>query len=127
VGLSAATYATALAAVTGLQSASDQAVIAARRPAVESLAAMRLQNDAATARLDRARERYDALAGDYAAVASDVSAFEDAIGQLSDVVAKVARTSASLPDRAALRTSISASRPASRPTVHATTGASGAP
>ena len=126
LGLSTATYAAALAAVAGLQSADDQAAIAARQPSVDAIATLARRNDALAARLDRAAADYSALAAGYGPMAERITGLETEIDALAGVVAKVDRTASSLPSRVAIVRSVKSAPAASRPTTHATTGASGA-
>ena len=127
LGVSVATYAAALATVASLQSSTDRAVMAERQPAVDTLASLGRHNDELTARLDHAATRFDAVAGGYAPLVHDLGSLEASIDDLAVTVAGIARTSAALPTRVTIPRTVRAAPAASRPTSHATTGASGAP
>ncbi len=127
LGMSAATYATALASVAAIQSSTDLATLDERQPAIDAITTLGRHNDELAARIDRAATRYDAVAGTYAPLVDDVASLEAAIDKLAGTVAGIGRTSASLPTRVSIPRSVRAAPAAPRPASHATTGASGAP
>lgn len=125
LGLSAGAYAITLAGVAGLQSATDQATIAAREPtqiAAEALAAThdRLEAELAAAResMTTAGQGYD----DSLALMTDLQARLDA---LAAAVGDLEGQTLALPTRLSLPSAPRVSAAASRPATQATTGASG--
>jgi hypothetical protein len=123
--VSAATYAVTLAGVAGLQAADDRARIEAQQPSVDALAVLTSHNDDLATRLDRSATVYDALAAGYDPLVGNLATLETRIDELSGTVAAIVRSSANLPSRAPIGTSVRAAPKSSRPTSHATTGASG--
>ena len=126
LGISTAAYAASRAVVAGLQSVADRARFGERQPTVDAVEAMRRQTDALGSLLAGAARTYDAVAAGYDPLVADLTGLEAEIDELVTTVAGIARTSASLPTRVAMAPSVRAAPTVSRPTTHATTGASGA-
>ncbi len=97
VGLSAGTYAAALAGVTALQATSEQALTAYRTPTSDLILQLKAEHDRLEARIARAAATYNKAATAYGRVASGIGAFEQKLGDLARQVAmaeNIAATSA---------------------------------
>lgn len=127
LGVCTGTYAVALAGVTALQSVADQAVIADRAPAVDAAHAAATAHDGLEAGLDDAARRFRALAARYDELGQRIGSYETALDALAARTDAITESVAALPSRIQLPSppSIPAAVPRTRPTVHATTGASG--
>jgi hypothetical protein len=125
LGASTGAYAIALAAVAGLQSADEAALVAARGPVAQAVEDVSASRDALLVRLDRARAAYAAAAQSYVAAGGTLEALEGRLGALAAKVAEIDGASRALPTSVRLPKvagSIAGSR---APATHATTGASG--
>jgi hypothetical protein len=128
VGLAGGCYAISLAAVSGLQSATDAAVVAARAPYADGVGRLADANDRLEARLGaladldgRAVDANDRLSG-------TIAGLEARLDRLAAGVSAVDGAARALPARAPMPVavrSVGVSRSA-RP-AHATTGGSAAP
>lgn len=125
LGLSAGVYAISLAAVTALQAQSEMAVVADRAPTARAIAELAAQNDSLEARARRAGRTYDRATDAYDRVGRKLADVEAQLTSLADVVGAVNGAAQALPDRVALPRITRAVTTVSRPTVHATTAASG--
>jgi len=126
VGVSASLYAVSLAAVTGLQSAQNAQIDADHAPVADVIDRLDTANNDLETRLGAAGAAFDASASAFTAVADRVVEYEARLKKLAGTVATIHGSSVSLPSSIAIpRVSVSASRPASKPTVHVTTTASG--
>lgn len=121
---STAAYALALAAVTGLQSADDAALAAARDPVANAVEQLAAGHDQLGARLDRGRAVYAGAAQDYVAAGGSLATLEAQLGVLSKTVDAIDGVSRSLPSTLRLP-SVARSVAGTRPASHGTTGASG--
>lgn len=124
VGVSASLYAVSLAAVTGLQSAQNGQTSTALMPFATSADGIDQANGDLEARLVAARAAFDASASSFSEIAAAVPDFEARLKALAGTVAKVHGTSISMPSSVAIPR-VSSSGPVSKPSVHATTSASG--
>jgi hypothetical protein len=125
LGLSIGAYAGILAAVTGVQSAADAAVVAARGPGLADAAALAADHDRLERALGVAGDAYGDAAARYEGFAARLAALDARVGDLAAIVAEVEGSASSLPARVSLPSVARSVAPASVPTVHATTGASG--
>lgn len=125
LGLSAGVYAISLAAVTTLQAQSEMAVVADRAPTAQAIAELAAQNDSLEATARRAGRTYDRATDAYDRVGRRLADVEAQLTSLADVVGAVNGAAQALPDRVALPRITRAVTTVSRPTVHATTAASG--
>jgi len=103
-GATAAIYAVSLAGVSALQADAEAAVVAARAPYLEDLAATRAANDAVEARIGKADAEIRALVATYGAVGTDVASFQTRLDSLAALVADVQGSAAALPNRIKLPT-----------------------
>ena len=126
LGVSAATYATALAVVTTLQSDADRAAVVERRPVREAIDVVADARARSETVLDEATIRYLEVALRYDSLAPAVGDLEAALDVLTLQADAITDSASSLPDRVRLP-SIPDPPPAprSRPTTDGTTGASG--
>lgn len=124
VGVSASLYAVSLAAVTGLQSTQNDQTSVALTPFATSADGIDQANGDLEARLVAARAAFDASASSFSDIASAVPGFEARLKALAGTVAKVHGTSVSMPSGVAIPR-VSSSGPVAKPSVHATTSASG--
>jgi hypothetical protein len=125
LGLSAGAYAIALAGVTGLQSATDQATIAVRQPALSTLEAVAIEHDRLERELEAARAGL-AVAGDgYEAAAAQVAGLQARLESLAATVGELEGQTLALPTRIGLPTAPRVPAAVSRPPTQATSGASG--
>jgi hypothetical protein len=127
LGLSMAGYAVAIAAVTGLQAASDAAVIADRAPVARALDQIGAGHDRLAGELDAAGGRYAVAASGYGAVTDRIGSLEASLGALSTAVAGVDGAARALPVSVALPPVVRSVRQASQPAAHATSGGSAKP
>jgi hypothetical protein len=127
VGLSTTGYAISLAAVTGIQSGAESTLRAAQAPVVAGIADVARTNDRLADNLAGISGAATEAGGAYRTVVDGVSALEASIGRLSTVVSEVDGAARALPASVALPPVIRSVSPGARPTVHATTGGSGAP
>jgi hypothetical protein len=125
LGLSIGAYAAMLAAVTGAQSATDAAVVAARGPALAAAAELAADHDRLERALVVAGNDYAGAATRYEGIAARLAALDAGIETLAATVAEVEGTASSLPTRVSLPSVARSVAPARAPAVHATTGASG--
>jgi hypothetical protein len=99
LGATAAIYAVTLAGVSGLQAESEAAVVAARAPYLQDLAATRAANDAVEAQVTKADAEVRALVATYGAVGESVASFQTRLDSLAALVADVRGSAAALPAR----------------------------
>ena len=125
VGVSTAAYATVLAGVTALQSATDGTLIAARDPIARTLGAVASDHHALERRLRSATDRYSSIAGEYADLGPAIDDLELRLDQLAATTRRVGASAAQLPARVALPSVRSAPDRITAPTTHAVTRASG--
>lgn len=127
LGASAAVYAVTLAGVSGLQAQQDAAVIAARQPSVDRIAAVRAANDSLEASLVAIDAKARTLASDYAAAGGDISSYQARLDELAGLVATIQGSAAALPTRIALPSVSMHGKVGSSkaPATSSTTGASG--
>ncbi len=125
LGLSAGAYAVALAGVTGLQSATDQATIAAREPAVAAVEAAAAEHDRLEALLADARAALASASGDYEAQVARVADLQARLETLAAAVGALEGATLALPTRLALPSAPRVPAAVSRPATQASTGASG--
>jgi hypothetical protein len=125
IGFSAGAYAVALAGVTSLQSAGEQALVANRDPASEALDLLQEHHDRLDARLAAAGATYDAAAAAYQDVTDGLSALETRLGTLATKVGKVQTGAAWTPSVWRAPAVSSRAARSSGSTAHATTCASG--
>lgn len=131
LGLSTGAYALSLAAVTGLQSASEAAARSARAPMVDAVNAVTADHDLLAQRVTAAHRAYDAAAAAYEAAGVNVTALDGRLADLAGAVADLNGTAAQLPSSIKLPAvskpaKTSAGSSSSTTTTHVTTGASGA-
>lgn len=124
LGLSAGAYALSLAAVTALQARSEAAVAADRAPTARAIDMLAAQHDSLEADARRAGLTYGQAAGAYDRVGQAMADVEAQLAGLATIVADVDGAARALPDHVALPR-ISRTVSTVRPTVHATTAASG--
>lgn len=126
VGLSAGAYAASLAGVTALQAASQRSLAADAAPAAAAIDQLRSHHDAMDTRLAAAAATYDRAAASYDQVSGDLAAYETQLGALAKQVARAKGSASWMPTSAGSLPSVARSAtPASRPSSHATTCASG--
>lgn len=125
LGLSAGVYAVSLAAVTALQAQSEAAVVTDRAPAAQAIAGLSAANDRLEARAGLIGQTYEQATGAYDRLGQTLADVEAQLAGLADIVGTVNGASLALPDRVALPSITRTVAPVSRPTVHATTAASG--
>jgi hypothetical protein len=129
VGASASAYAITLAGVTALQSTTDARTVADREPGAHAADVMSSGNDALESSLDEATQVFEVAAGRYARLTPRLGDMETSLDALGTRVERVTGAADSLPGRVSLpRITTSTStvtRTVTKPTVHATTGASG--
>ena len=126
LGASAGIYAVGLAGVTALQSSADEALMAERTPIETTITSVAAGHDSLDADLSRAARAYGDAAARYDRIAPDLAVMEASLDDLSTRVSDVSGAARALPGHVALpvvRRTVTVS--ASRPTTHATTGASG--
>jgi hypothetical protein len=125
LGLSAGAYAVSLAGVTALQARSEAAVLVDRAPTAQAIAEIAARHDALEAKADRTTAAFQRAAGAYDAVGRTLTDVEAQLSGLADAVGTIQGTAQGLPTRVALPRVSRAATAVSRPTVHATTAASG--
>jgi hypothetical protein len=125
LGLSAGAYAISLAAVTALQVQSESAVMVDRAPTTQAIEQLSASNDRLESRTQQVGRTYDHATGAYEQVGRTLADIEAQLAALADVVGAVDGAALALPDRVALPRVSRPATPVSRPTVHATTAASG--
>jgi hypothetical protein len=125
LGLSAGAYAVSLAGVTALQAQSEAAVLVDRAPTAQAIAEIAAWHDALEATADRASAAYQRAAGAYDTAGQTLADVEAQLSGLADVVGTIQGAAQGLPSRVALPRVSRAATAVSRPTVHATTAASG--
>ena len=125
LGLSAGAYAISLAAVTAFQAQSELVVAADRAPAARAIAELAAGHDTLESRASIAGQAYGRASVAYDAVGRTLSDVEVRLSDLAGVVGEVDGAANALPDRVALPRINRAAATVSRPTVHATTAASG--
>jgi len=125
LGLSAGAYAVSLAGVTALQAQSEAAVFGDRTPTAEVIAQISAAHDSLEARADRAAAAYARAAGGYDSIGQGLVDVEARLAGLADVVGSIEGAARSLPARVALPSVSRSVAAVARPTVHATTAASG--
>jgi hypothetical protein len=136
LGLSTATYAVTLAAVTCLQVADDRALLSEREPVHDAIDLLADHHETMVRSLQTAREQYEQATTGYAALTGQVAAVHRRIDRLGRTVSALEGVGLRIPDRIDLPpvTKVSASRPAPRgaapapppPATDGSTGASGA-
>lgn len=125
LGLSAGAYAVSLAAVTALQAQAEAAVLTDREPTAQAIAELATANDRLEATAGLVGRTYERASGAYDRVGQTLADVEARLAGLADIVGAVNGASLALPDRVALPRLTRTVTPVSRPTVHATTAASG--
>lgn len=125
LGLSAGTYAVALAGVTALESATEASQIAQRAPLVQALGDISAGHDLLAARLDRAKAAYADAAAAYGVATSPLAQLDASLEALATQVAAIDGTARSLPASVALPKVATTVTTAAVPKTQATTGASG--
>jgi hypothetical protein len=125
LGLSAGAYAVSLAAVTAQQAQSEAAVLTDRAPTAQAIAQLSAANDRLETRARLVGRTYEQATGAYDRVGQTLADIEAQLAGLADIVGAVNGASLALPDRVALPRLTRTVTPVSRPTVHATTAASG--
>ncbi len=125
LGLSAGTYAVALAAVTGFQASADQARASALEPHREAVSVLATRNDLLAANLLAAADDYGRAADTYAAILARLDALEAELRKLQAAADELTGASTQLPQRVTLPRVSTNARVAVPPKTHATTGASG--
>lgn len=125
LGLSAGAYAISLAAVTAFQAQSEVAVAADRAPTTQAIAELAAQHDSLESKTRSAGRTYDRATDAYDRVGRTLVDVESQLASLAAVVGAVDGAAKALPDRVALPRINRAVTTVSRPTVHATTAASG--
>lgn len=125
LGLSAGAYAVALAGVTGLQSATDQATIAARQPAMATVEAAAAEHDRLEAELADTRAALAGAGRDYDAQAARVADLQARLETLASAVGSLEGATLALPTRLSLPSAPRVPAAVSRPATQASTGASG--
>jgi uncharacterized membrane protein YgcG len=98
-GATAAVYAVTLAGIAGIQAESESAVVAARVPYMEDLAATRAANETMEARIGKADAEVRALVATYGTVGGNVTTFQGRLDSLAALVADVRGSAAALPNR----------------------------
>lgn len=126
LGASTAAYAVTLAAVTGLQAASEADLIAERAPAIAGVHDLAARNQDLGDALVVAGQRYDGLNRAYAAAGGRLTALEAALADLATSVQAIDGVSRSLPASVPLP-KITRVVVSGAPATNATTSASGAP
>jgi hypothetical protein len=89
IGLGTGVYAFSLAAVTGLQAATDRALIADREPVADAIALLGDHHDRLAASLEDARTRYVAATEQYGALAGGLDALHQRLDALGESLAAV--------------------------------------
>ena len=125
LGLSAGGYAIMLAGVTALQAQSEAALWIDRLPTERAISDIGAQHDALEARADRAGASYGTAASAYDRIGRTLADVEGQLAALADAVGTIQGDARGLPSRVALPRVTAVAAPAPRPTVHATTAASG--
>jgi len=130
IGLSTGAYALSLAAVTTLQVASDQVVIAEREPMQDAIGLLAEHHALLEARLEAARHGYQEASGGYDDLADRLLAVHERIERLGKAVITIEDSTIALPGsldlpkvRRITAAQVTSAPPA--PPIHATTGASG--
>lgn len=126
LGVSAGVYAGSLAVVSALQADQEAALAADRAPALDALASLRTSNDRLAAEIDRASSAYRVAGDGYQKVVGTLDRLDAGLGRLASTVAALEGAAVRLPASAPLP-AVGSVRTITMPTVHATTGASGAP
>jgi hypothetical protein len=125
LGLAVAGYGVALAMVTGLQSASDAAVLSNRQPLTVTLDQLEAGHDRLGRAVDDVTGRYDAAAGAFQDVADGFPAIEDRLAALAASAKALDGASRALPASVALPPVVRSVRTATGGTTgHATSGGS---
>lgn len=124
LGLSASAYAVSLAAVTGLQAATDRAALAAVEPAHAVLADLVARNERLEANLVVGGGAYQTSADLYDAIVAQLEALERDLSNLQATAGDLSGATKALPQRVTLPR-VSSGGVNLPPKVHATTGASG--
>lgn len=127
LGLTTGLYAASLAAVTGLQAASDRATHADRAPAETSIAALVGANDRLANGIDAGVAGVDLAAGGYTSLIGQIGALEQRLQALGAAVGQVRGGVGSLPGRMALPSIGGSTIRSAAPATQATTSASGKP
>jgi hypothetical protein len=125
LGLSAGVYAVSLAAVTAHQANSEAAVVTDRAPTALAIAGLSAANDRLETRANLVGGTYERATGAYDRLGQALADVEAQLAGFADLVGAVNGASLALPDRVALPNLTRTVTPVSRPTVHATTAASG--
>jgi hypothetical protein len=134
IGLSTATYAASLAAVTCLQVADDRALLAEREPVRDAIDLLADHHEHMLLTLENARDRYDQAADGYDTLTGQVAAVNRRIDRLGRTVSALEGVGLRIPDRIDLpavskgstsRPSRRTPAPAAPPATDGSTGASG--
>lgn len=125
LGASTAGYALLLAGVAAIQSGNEADLIAARSPAVASVAQIVAGHDGLAARLEAARVAYTTTANAYVVAGGSLDALHDKVGLLAGLVAEIDGVSRTLPSSVKLPAVRQTVRTVSAPATSGTTGASG--
>jgi hypothetical protein len=125
LGLSAGAYAITLAGIAGLQSATDQATIAAREPTQVAAEALAAEHDRLEAELAAARRSMTSTGEGYDATVALMTDLQARLDALAAAVGDLEGQTLALPTRLSLPSAPRVPAAASRPATQATTGASG--
>ena len=126
VGASTAVYAVSLAGVTAVQSSADRALILRQSPAAEAAARLKAGHDGLEAEIERATRAYVIFAARYDELSASLSSLETSLESYARQAGQLSGAARALPERVRLPAVTRAVRSvASKPTVNATTGASG--
>jgi len=125
-GVSTATYALSLAAVTALQSAAEAAVMADREPVASLIDDVSARNDRLAGQLDGLTATDGLLATSYESTTAAIGELETSLGELASTVARVDGAARALPAAVALPPVVRSARSGggSPATSHATSGGS---
>jgi hypothetical protein len=139
LGASAGLYATSLAGVTFLQSATDRALIDDRAPLDAATGSISSDHDSLESDLARAARAYDAALARYDLLGTQLDGMESSLDNLAGTVSDVSGAAKALPGRVTLprvtrsssgssgstATSSKSTSKAAAPATNANTGASG--
>lgn len=122
---STAGYALLLAAVAGFQSHGEGLLVAARQPAVDGVAQLRVGHDDLATNLDAAQADYNAAVAAYVAAGGSLDTLTSKLTVLSTLVGKIDGVSRSMPAAVKLPTVHTSVGSVRSPSTQSTTGASG--
>lgn len=126
IGAATGAYALSFAGVAALQSQADRTLIDRQSPAEEAAARLSDGHDRLAADIERATTSYAESAARYDELSASLASMETSLQKYAGRVEAVTGAASSLPSRVNLPSvSRTVTRTTSKPTVHATTGASG--